>query len=953
MLADAIIIVVRSCVKTKDRIVQNRRKSRRLLEHLEAIAPPLRAIENVEFEVAHDETLRKLKDVVELAKALLQKQCNKNYLSQVIASKSIANDFNDINQRIQACMQALHLSVAVLDSVERKRIGDADASEDLEEMQQEVRKMMQNNQDDLRKQIAEMDAGQQGTAREMLTRITETHQTLRRDISDDIKNLIADIAPARAVDSSLPHVDMSIDLIPHAFGENNVLGVGGFGEVRRMRWMSGGGIEVAVKVLLQRRPSPKALAELRKEAEAMHAMRHPNIIQLYGASLRPPHVCLVLEFAPHGSLEYVLQREGAPVTKTQWAERLTFASEIARGLSYLHSRRVLHLDVKSGNVLLFHGGSCRVAKLGDFGLAFVKHETTARSTVATPTTAGTVNWKPPELFRKNGVATRACDVYSYACVMYELASGQIPWEDYGPGEIVGMVSMGDRPDRPDGCVDEFWDLIQRGWAAEPHNCAALVDALETLDAALASGDLSLPATRSERIRTDRRPKVARKYEVSDPRRVSAADPGTDAEMDVDVGSEMDTSAEADVESDGAGAASRSDAREKEARQKRKAADIALLVALRARDPFLAQVWPTGSCSSTWLVPKVWRVDDRGKLTPHGDAALALSFPESVKEFGAVRFENGRLVKLRVLDYRFDADAVARVPAFPPELWHVDALQDLSLGGQLIDYLPAEIGQLAALTRLDLHENRLSNLPPSVSNISGLTHLTVGFNKLTSLPMEIGRLANLQTLDLQSNKLTALPTNIGQLSRLTWLNLSENQLEQMPSVILQLPALTRLSLNGNRIHSLPPEIGQLESGRPPTLTHLDLDNNQLTSLPKEIGRLTALKVLNLNENKLQIVPTEIGGLSSLLQLDLSGNQLTGVPRELGLLSQLTYLNLKSNQLQSLPEQLGLLASLSSLRIDCNPMRNLPDSMNELIKTGNLRYVNGKQVGNTRGGCCIVS
>ena len=42
MLADAIIIVVRSCVKTKDRIVQNRRKSRRLLEHLEAIAPPLR-----------------------------------------------------------------------------------------------------------------------------------------------------------------------------------------------------------------------------------------------------------------------------------------------------------------------------------------------------------------------------------------------------------------------------------------------------------------------------------------------------------------------------------------------------------------------------------------------------------------------------------------------------------------------------------------------------------------------------------------------------------------------------------------------------------------------------------------------------------------------------------------------------------------------------------------------
>jgi mitogen-activated protein kinase kinase kinase 10 len=82
--------------------------------------------------------------------------------------------------------------------------------------------------------------------------------------------------------------------------------------VRKKRRVSGGGIDVVVKVLHQRKLSPKALTELRQEAVMHHAMRHQNIIQLYGASLRPPHTCLVLEYASHGGLDEVLKREGPP-----------------------------------------------------------------------------------------------------------------------------------------------------------------------------------------------------------------------------------------------------------------------------------------------------------------------------------------------------------------------------------------------------------------------------------------------------------------------------------------------------------------------------------------------------------------------------------------------------------------------------------------------------------------
>ena len=66
----------------------------------------------------------------------------------------------------------------------------------------------------------------------------------------------------------------------------------------------------------------------------------------------------------------------------------------------------------------------RFAKLADFGLAVVKSES---STLATVSSAGTTNWKAPELSFKTGRATHASDMYSFACVLYELASGQAPW----------------------------------------------------------------------------------------------------------------------------------------------------------------------------------------------------------------------------------------------------------------------------------------------------------------------------------------------------------------------------------------------------------------------------------------------------------------------------------------------------------------------------------------------
>ena len=143
-----IIHLVGGVLTAKNNVVQNRRKSKRLIECLEAILPPLRTIEKLQepkIPIAHRETLEKLKKVVEDAKVLLEKQCKKSYMSQLVSSSSVKEQFNDITQRLQTHMQALNLSVATLQRVDANTM-EADDAADLQEMQEELLKMMKNNQ---------------------------------------------------------------------------------------------------------------------------------------------------------------------------------------------------------------------------------------------------------------------------------------------------------------------------------------------------------------------------------------------------------------------------------------------------------------------------------------------------------------------------------------------------------------------------------------------------------------------------------------------------------------------------------------------------------------------------------------------------------------------------------------------------------------------------------------
>lgn len=95
-------------------------------------------------------------------------------------------------------------------------------------------------------------------------------------------------------------------------------------------------------------------------------LRFAHVVLLYGVTLQPPSI--VMEYLSGGSLDRLLQsRSDLP-----WLVRWQLALDIAKGLSYLHSRGVIHRDLKSLNILLDEHGQ---AKLGDFGLSLMEGET--------------------------------------------------------------------------------------------------------------------------------------------------------------------------------------------------------------------------------------------------------------------------------------------------------------------------------------------------------------------------------------------------------------------------------------------------------------------------------------------------------------------------------------------------------------------------------------------------
>ncbi|XP_068995570.1 receptor-interacting serine/threonine-protein kinase 2-like isoform X2 [Embiotoca jacksoni] len=229
---------------------------------------------------------------------------------------------------------------------------------------------------------------------------------------------------------------------------------------------------------------------LLKEAEVLHKARFNYIIQIFGICNEPEFFCIVTEFMSNGSLDLLLhEKDIYPVLA--WSLLLRILYEIALGVNFLHNMNppLLHHDLKTQNILLdgeFH------VKIADFGLSKWRQLSVSKGSGSKPSEmGGTVIYMPPEEYEpsKSRRADVKHDMYSYAIIMWEVLSRQIPFEEVtNPMQIMFSVLRGMRPDTSLDCLsadipsrETLITLMTRGWTANPDERPSFLTCLIELE----------------------------------------------------------------------------------------------------------------------------------------------------------------------------------------------------------------------------------------------------------------------------------------------------------------------------------------------------------------------------------------------------------------------------------------------------------------------------------------
>uniref|UniRef100_A0A7N0UCK8 Protein kinase domain-containing protein n=1 Tax=Kalanchoe fedtschenkoi TaxID=63787 RepID=A0A7N0UCK8_KALFE len=211
-----------------------------------------------------------------------------------------------------------------------------------------------------------------------------------------------------------------------------------------------------------------------QEVAVWKKLDHPNITRFIGASMgavnlktslddRSPQAafssrtcCVVLEYLPGGTLKQFLIRNNQK--KLPYKIVIQLALDLSRGLSYLHSKKIVHRDVKTENMIL---DSKRTLKIADFGVARVEAQNPCEMTGET----GTLVYMAPEVLQGKPY-DRRCDVYSFGICLWEIYCCDMPYPNLSEITISSaVVRQNLRPKIPRCCPKPLTSIMRRCWDA--------------------------------------------------------------------------------------------------------------------------------------------------------------------------------------------------------------------------------------------------------------------------------------------------------------------------------------------------------------------------------------------------------------------------------------------------------------------------------------------------------
>ncbi|KAG7090214.1 hypothetical protein E1B28_011816 [Marasmius oreades] len=257
---------------------------------------------------------------------------------------------------------------------------------------------------------------------------------------------------------------------------------GGFGDV----WKGKIGAQIVclkvVKVYLVS-DVQDLLKEYMREAIVWQQLKHPNVLPfmgMYYLDKARGQLCLVSPWMERGNLVRFLKD-----TRKEDVDHYSLAYDIASGLLYLHSRKIVHGDLKGVNILITPDER---ACIGDFGLSRVADTHALRLTSSTTIhSKGTTRWLSPELLKSDPPcpSSTSSDIYAFACVCYEIFMGNIPFYELTDGAAIVAVlvdkKVPSRPISPLNVNDYMWNIMVSCWKTEAQLRPSASEVFASLD----------------------------------------------------------------------------------------------------------------------------------------------------------------------------------------------------------------------------------------------------------------------------------------------------------------------------------------------------------------------------------------------------------------------------------------------------------------------------------------